>query len=54
VLVGVDLGRFDPAWSRHLLVAVTEKRTKAEVDRWARVMAEVTRSSGRVAEVAAR
>ncbi|HKA25248.1 MAG TPA: glycine dehydrogenase, partial [Candidatus Eisenbacteria bacterium] len=54
VLVGVDLGRFDPAWSRHLLVAVTEKRTKAEVDRWARVMAEVTRASGRVAEVAAR
>ncbi|HEV8481168.1 MAG TPA: aminomethyl-transferring glycine dehydrogenase subunit GcvPA [Candidatus Eisenbacteria bacterium] len=54
VLVGVDLGRFDAAWSRHLLVAVTEKRTKAEIDRWARVMAEAVRAQGRVPEVAAR
>ena len=54
MLVGVDLGRFDPAWSRHLLVAVTEKRTQAEIDRWARVMAEATRSKGRVPEVATR
>jgi glycine dehydrogenase subunit 1 len=54
VLVGVDLGRFDPSWSRHLLVAVTEKRTKADIDRWARVMAEATRARGRVPEVAAR
>jgi glycine dehydrogenase subunit 1 len=44
VLVGVDLGRFDPSWSHHLLVAVTEKRTKAEIDRWARVMAEAAGS----------
>src|SRR5262245_11371551 len=54
VLVGVDLGRFDPAWSRHLLVAVTEKRTKAEIDRWARVMADATGSKRAVAEVASR
>jgi glycine dehydrogenase subunit 1 len=54
ILVGVDLGRFDPAWSRHLLVAVTEKRTKADIDRWVRVMAEAARAKGRVPEVAAR
>src|SRR5262249_7250756 len=54
VLVGVDLGRFDPAWSRHLLVAVTERRTRADLDSWGRVMAEATRAKGRVPEVAAR
>ncbi len=35
---GVDLGRFDPALSRTLLVAVTECRTKAEIDRLADVL----------------
>jgi glycine dehydrogenase subunit 1 len=33
ILVGVDLGRFDKAWSDRLLVAVTEKRTREEIDR---------------------
>jgi glycine dehydrogenase subunit 1 len=47
VLVGVDLGRFSSAWGNHLLVAVTEKRTQAEIDRWAACLAEVagTRSA---------
>ncbi|MBN2537241.1 aminomethyl-transferring glycine dehydrogenase subunit GcvPA [candidate division WOR-3 bacterium] len=34
LLCGVDLGRFDPAWSDRLLVAVTEQRTRAELDRY--------------------
>ncbi|MFQ5844221.1 MAG: glycine dehydrogenase, partial [Planctomycetota bacterium] len=29
---GVDLGRFDPARADQLLVAVTEKRTRSEMD----------------------
>jgi glycine dehydrogenase subunit 1 len=41
ILVGVDLGRFDPAWGNHLLVAVTEKRSRAEIDRWSDCLAEV-------------
>jgi glycine dehydrogenase subunit 1 len=32
LLCGVDLGRFDAAWSHRLLVAVTEQRTRAELD----------------------
>lgn len=32
ILPGVDLGRFDPAWNRRLLVAVTEKHTRADLD----------------------
>jgi glycine dehydrogenase subunit 1 len=41
ILAGVDLGRFDPSMSRRLLVAVTEKRTRGEIDDLARVLAEV-------------
>jgi glycine dehydrogenase subunit 1 len=32
ILAGVDLGRFKPEWKNRLLVAVTEKRTKTEMD----------------------
>jgi glycine dehydrogenase subunit 1 len=32
ILSGVDLGRFNPEWKNRLLVAVTEKRTRAEMD----------------------
>jgi len=32
ILPGVDLGRFNPEWKNRLLVAVTEKRTRAEMD----------------------
>ena len=34
-LPGVDLGRFGQAWKRWLLVAVTEKRSADEIERWA-------------------
>jgi glycine dehydrogenase subunit 1 len=34
ILAGVDLGRFNPEWQNRLLVAVTEKRTKAEMDNY--------------------
>jgi glycine dehydrogenase subunit 1 len=40
ILMGVDLGRLSPAWSNHMLVAVTEKRTREEIDRWTRCLAE--------------
>jgi glycine dehydrogenase subunit 1 len=33
LLCGVDLGRFKPEWRDRLLVAVTEKRTREEMDR---------------------
>ena len=35
VLAGVDLGQFRPEWKRWLLVAVTEQRDAAEIERWA-------------------
>jgi glycine dehydrogenase subunit 1 len=35
ILAGYDLGQSYPELGGHLLVAVTEKRTKAEIDRWA-------------------
>jgi glycine dehydrogenase subunit 1 len=30
---GLDLGRFNPAWTNQWLLCVTEKRTRAEIDR---------------------
>ena len=38
ILPGVDLGRFRPAWRRWLLVAVTEQRSAAEIERWANAL----------------
>ncbi len=38
VLPGVDLGRFRPAWRRWLLVAVTEQRSREDIDRWVEVL----------------
>jgi glycine dehydrogenase subunit 1 len=35
ILPGIDLGQFRPEWKRWLLVAVTEQRSAAEIDRWA-------------------
>jgi glycine dehydrogenase subunit 1 len=32
ILAGVDLGRFDQTWKNQLLVCVTEKRTRKEID----------------------
>ncbi len=34
-LAGIPLSRWDPARTHELLVAVTEKRTREEIDRWA-------------------
>jgi glycine dehydrogenase subunit 1 len=31
-LVGIDLGKFKKEWKNHLLISVTEKRTKEEMD----------------------
>lgn len=38
-LAGVDLGRFKPQWSNLLLIAVTEKRTKKEMDSYVDALA---------------
>ena len=38
ILPGVDLGRFRPEWKRRLLVAVTEQRSAAEIERWAETL----------------
>ncbi|MEK7823559.1 MAG: aminomethyl-transferring glycine dehydrogenase subunit GcvPA [Candidatus Eisenbacteria bacterium] len=38
VLPGVDLGQFRPEWRRWLLVAVTEQRSVAEIERWVEVL----------------
>jgi glycine cleavage system P protein (glycine dehydrogenase) subunit 1 len=40
ILPGVDLGQFRAEWKRWLLVAVTEQRSAAEIDRWAAVLRE--------------
>ncbi len=34
IMPGVDLGTFNPDWQNWLLVAVTEKRTRTELDRY--------------------
>jgi glycine dehydrogenase subunit 1 len=34
ILPGVDLGQFRPEWRRWLLVAVTEQRSAADIERW--------------------
>ncbi|RKO66641.1 aminomethyl-transferring glycine dehydrogenase subunit GcvPA [Desulfofundulus salinus] len=41
LVAGPDLGCFYPELSNHLLVAVTEKRTKEEIDRLAEALEEV-------------
>ena len=38
VLPGVDLGQFRPEWKRWLLTAVTEQRSREEIDRWAEAL----------------
>ena len=38
ILPGVDLGQFRPEWKRRLLVAVTEQRSAAEIERWAEAL----------------
>jgi glycine dehydrogenase subunit 1 len=43
ILAGVPLGPFDPALDDCMLVAVTEKRTRAEIDRWVDALARRAR-----------
>jgi glycine dehydrogenase subunit 1 len=38
ILAGVPLGRWYPELADCLLTAVTEKRTKAQIDRWAEAL----------------
>lgn len=38
ILAGIDLGKFYPEMQDHLLVAITEKRTKDEIDRFAQAL----------------
>jgi glycine dehydrogenase subunit 1 len=38
IFAGVDLGRFDPKWEKYLLIAVTEKRTREEMDKFVELM----------------
>ena len=40
IFVGVPLGRWYPELADALLVAVTEKRTQAEIDRWAALLSK--------------
>ncbi len=40
ILAGVDLGAFRPQWERDFLVAVTERHSKADLDRLAAALAE--------------
>ncbi len=56
ILAGVPLARFDRARSRDLLVAVTEKRTREEMDRYVEALAEWARkrSGAPVQEAACR
>jgi glycine dehydrogenase subunit 1 len=44
ILAGLDLGRIDAGRARQLLVAVTEKRTRAELDRYAEVLTKTLRA----------
>jgi glycine dehydrogenase subunit 1 len=45
ILPGVDLGQFRAEWKRRLLVAVTEQRSAAEIERWAALLARAGRAS---------
>lgn len=38
IIAGVDLGRFNPEWDDRLLIAVTEMRTRQEIDRFVDVL----------------
>jgi glycine dehydrogenase subunit 1 len=40
LVAGFDLGRVDPERDHELLVAVTERRTREDIDRWADVLAQ--------------
>jgi glycine dehydrogenase subunit 1 len=50
---GLDLGRFDQAWEGGLLVALTEQRSRADIDRLADVLGAVVSEQRERQEVAA-
>jgi len=39
-LAGADLGRFKSEWKNYLLIALTEKRTKEQIDEFCEILAE--------------
>ena len=41
IYAGIDLGKTDKNLDKFLLVAVTEKRTKKQMDRFVKVLKEV-------------
>ena len=41
IFAGIDLGRFDYGIDDGLLIAVTEKRTREEMDRYAEVLKKI-------------
>ncbi len=53
ILAGIPLARFDRRRDRDLLVAVTEKRSKEEMDRYTEVLSQWARSAAKPAEEAA-
>jgi glycine dehydrogenase subunit 1 len=46
ILAGVDLGRFTPEWHNLLLIAVTEKRTRHEIDALIQLLKSFGSSNG--------
>ena len=53
ILAGIPLSRFDKARNKDLLVAVTEKRNKEEMDRYVEALAAWVQASAKPAEEAA-
>ena len=43
ILAGIDLGRIRPGWKDRLLVAVTEKRTRGEMDAYVEALRRIVR-----------
>jgi len=43
ILAGIDMGRFDYGFEKALLVAVTEKRTRQDMDRYAEALKKILR-----------
>jgi glycine dehydrogenase subunit 1 len=46
ILAGIPLRRFDRTWKNTLLVAVTEKRTREEIDAYAAALGRAVASTG--------
>jgi glycine dehydrogenase subunit 1 len=44
IFAGIDLGRFNPEWQNRLLIAVTEKRTREDLDRLVTLLSRYSRT----------